>query len=160
MSNELIREFIGCDPESGRLTWLKDVGKGRHKRGDEVRRMHSDGYLCFGLGGKTYLAHRVVWLLTNGSWPTADVDHINGDRCDNRISNLRDVSRSVNLQNRKKPNRDNSSRFLGVSKNGNGFLARIKSAGKKLNLGTYETPQMAHAVYLDAKRRLHEGNTL
>jgi hypothetical protein len=92
--------------------------------------------------------------------PPRPIDHINGDPSDNRISNLRDVSRTENQENQRRAQRHNKVGLLGVSPNGKGFISRIKVAGRKVNLGTFPTPEIAHAVYVKAKRYLHAGCTL
>jgi len=93
-------------------------------------------------------------------WPEHDIDHINGVRADNRISNLRDVVRAVNLQNRRSSHRRSLSGLLGVKKNHNGWSAGITKQGVLLHLGTFKTPEQAHSAYIAAKRQFHEGNTL
>jgi hypothetical protein len=74
--------------------------------------------------------------------------------------NLRDVSPRENKQNLRKPNRDNKAGLLGVSPNGKRWAAQVESNGRKFYLGTYDTPEEAHAKYLVAKRNLHAGCTL
>jgi hypothetical protein len=106
--------------------------------------------------------HRLAWLHYYGRLPTKDIDHIDGNPANNRISNLREASMSENLQNQKRAQSTNRSGYLGVSKNssGGGWSAVITANGKKHRLGTYRTPEEAHAAYLKAKRELHPFNTL
>lgn len=92
-----------------------------------------------------------------GSWPKDQIDHINGDRTDNRFSNLRDVTNEINNQNKKRAQSNNRLGLLGVCHHQGGFRARIAVNGKSKCLGVYLTPELAHQVYLDAKRRLHHG---
>ena len=110
---------------------------------------------------REYSAHRLAWLYVHGAWPTGQIDHINGDRGDNRISNLRDVTPALNTQNQRRAARSNkSSGLLGVTANRGRWLAQISIGGKSRNLGRYATPEEAHAVYVAAKRVLHAGCTL
>jgi hypothetical protein len=95
-----------------------------------------------------------------GEWPAADIDHINGDRADNRWANLSTVSRAVNMQNLKRAHRDSETGLLSVSRHRKAFAATIMVRGRKHRLGTFPTAKQAHQVYLSAKRVLHEGNTL
>lgn len=88
------------------------------------------------------------------------MDHINGNRSDNRWANLRDVTHSVNLQNQRRPKSDNKCGFLGVHAHPSGFRAYIGVNKVRLDLGVYATAHKAHQVYLSAKRRLHEGCTI
>lgn len=118
------------------------------------------GYIRIQVNGKRHMAHRLVWLYIHGVWPLGCVDHINGNRSDNRIENLRDVSPSVNSQNYRNIRRDNTTGFMGVSINGSGFQAVIRVNGKRYGLGTYKTAEQAHRVYVEAKRKMHVGGTL
>jgi hypothetical protein len=73
------------------------------KAGNESGWMDNCGYFIIKLNRKTYKAHRIAWLLTYGSWPEDQIDHINGNGLDNRLENLRDVSNRENLRNKKIP---------------------------------------------------------
>jgi hypothetical protein len=104
-----------------------------------------------------------VFLIETGAWPINEIDHLNGVRDDNRFDNLRDVTRSVNMQNmRKAPAQNKSSRLIGASwsKRYRRWYSCIIVSGRKCRLGFYASEQDAHAGYLAAKRALHAGNTL
>jgi hypothetical protein len=106
------------------------------------------------------MGHRAAWLYVHGKWPNGQIDHINGDRSDNRISNLRDVSHSVNQQNVHRPRRDNASGFLGVTRQKNLWTSQVTVSGKTLHLGLFKTPEEAASAYLEAKRKHHTGCTI
>lgn len=113
--------------------------------------------------GQQWLAHRLAWLYVHGEWPADQIDHINGVRTDNRIANLRVVSARANMQNIRAPKANNrSSGLLGAtwSARAQKWHAQINLDNKNINLGNYATAQEAHAAYLAAKRRLHEGCTI
>lgn len=152
LSLQRMREVIACDPTAGLLSW-KASGKvaGCRRR---------DGYLAVRIDRRLYLAHRLVWLYARGEWPAEHIDHINGDRSDNRIENLRDVSPHVNSQNRRTVRKETQSTYLGVWKNHKGWQAVLTVAGARRCLGTFKTPEEAHAAYVAAKRVHHEGCTL
>lgn len=103
------------------------------------------------------LAHRVAWLFATGSWPNGIIDHINGNGRDNRFDNLRVVTHSQNSQNKYKARADNVSGMLGVScsKYAGRWVARININGKPKYLGTFGSPEDAHAVYMAEKSANH-----
>jgi hypothetical protein len=161
LTAERLRELLHYDPATGVFTRRVALGR-RSKVGDVVGSRTAEGYLDISVNGGRYRAHRLAWLYATGRWPAADVDHLNGNRADNRFSNLRDVSRAVNLQNRHAPQRNNVSGLLGVAFDAarGKWAAHIKVDGRRRALGRFDTPEAAHAVYLAAKREHHQGNTL
>nr|WP_274383193.1 HNH endonuclease [Cupriavidus gilardii] len=120
------------------------------------------GYLQIFFAGKNHKAHRLAWLYMTGSWPSSNIDHINGVPWDNRWANLRDTPQSVNAQNLRRPRRDNKTGFLGVSpdRRRGGFIAQISANGRCRYLGRFPTPELAHQAYVQAKRQLHAGCTI
>lgn len=96
---------------------------------------NSDGYLKVRVGRKDYAVHRVIWFLANGTWPV-EIDHINGDKSDNRIANLRDVSHSQNMANKRRYS-TNKSGQAGVSWEAQKrlWVARISVNGRVVTLG-------------------------
>jgi hypothetical protein len=160
LTAERLRELLHYDTETGIFTWIVSTSV-RVQVGDIAGCKNNEGYLQIKIDKRNHRAHRLAWLHTFGSWPTGQIDHINGQRSDNRIANLRSVTHSVNQQNRKFAQRSNKSTgLMGVSRYGNGFRARIKLDGKSRNIGTFDTPELANAAYLSAKRDIHPGCTL
>src|SRR6185369_5842834 len=100
----------------------------------------------------------------HGEWPKHDIDHINGDIIDNRIANLRDVPRLLNMQNQRRAQAKNATGFLGVTqdKKRGTYHPKIRIPGEKnpRHLGTFRTAEAAHEAYLEAKRKLHAGCTI
>lgn len=153
-SDQLSRHFI-YDPDTGAVS-TKAVGRRALRKAGYLDRKGYLRHLLCGPGGRSLLLHRVAWTLFHGEPPKQQIDHINGDKADNRIENLRDVSMSVNAQNRRRPM--TATGFLGVTKHQAGrFQAQIRVGDKNHYLGLYDTPEEAHAVYVAAKRELHEG---
>lgn len=119
----------------------------------------SKGYLRIRLFNKPEFAHRIAWRLVFGEIPSDKViDHINGNRLDNRICNLRLVTRSGNSQNQSKPHSRNKTGFLGVHflKAKNKFRAMITINSKVRFLGYFNTAEEAHSCYVKHKRELHK----
>lgn len=156
---ERLRQLLNYDPETGDLTWLVTKSN-RAPKGSPAGSKDKHGYLQVGIDGRDYKVHRVAWALMTGEWPNGSVDHINGTQGDNRWVNLRTVSHQTNAENARAARSINKTGMLGVSPSGKRFKAQIQAHGKQYNLGRYMTPEEAHEVYLAAKRRLHEGNTL
>lgn len=158
LTSDGLRAELTYDPETGHFTracW-------RQGRGGHAGTINNLGYRLIRVGGWRYRAHRLAWLYVHGAWPAGQIDHINGIRDDNRIANLRDVPDIINQQNRRNPHKGSQVPFLGVklAKQPNRFVAGIKDAGRHVHLGVFDSPEEAHAAYLDAKRELHEGCTL
>ena len=154
-----LRELIHYDPATGAFTRLMSCGT-RPFVGKACSASTAKGYLRFNVDATLYYAHRLAWLYIHGEWPKEMIDHINGDKGDNRIENLRDVPRSVNQQNLKGARVDNKSGLLGVSSHRYAFTAGIVIDGVHRHLGSFRSAEAAHDAYVAAKRSLHEGNTL
>lgn len=154
-----LRELLDYNPGTGVFTW-KVSRKGVRQAGAVAGDMNRRGYWRIGVDRRRYIASVLAWLYMTGEWPTQDIDHKDGVRHHNWWSNLRQVSRSANNQNQRRAKRDNKSGYLGVSPNRKRWAASIIADGAKHHLGTFDTPQQAHAAYVSAKRRLHPGNML
>jgi len=156
--DELV-QVLDYSCETGLFHWRVDR-KGA-KRGDQAGCNYSAGYMRVKVFGHIYIAHRLAWFYVHGRWPTGDIDHINGIRSDNRIANLRDVSRRTNCENLLR-SKNNKAAPLGVTlhrKTGR-WQAQIKSRGISYHLGLHDDPNDAHAAYVQAKRKLHIGCTI
>jgi hypothetical protein len=152
-----LRYWLHYDDQTGHFHWLR-LGR-NHKIGVKAGTLRPDGYISIGVRKSHFLAHRLAWFYVHGVWPPELIDHVNGVRSDNRIANLRLADRRLNVENKRRES-CNSTGLLGVKPNGNGFSARIGSRGVEHHLGTFRTPEEAHAAYVEAKRRLHKGCTL
>ena len=161
---ERLRHLMSYDETSGIFIWnVTRRGRNGHSTaGDAVGNNKSNTYARVSIDGAHYQVHQLAWLWVYGEWPQTDIDHINGVKSDNRIVNLRQVSRSVNLQNLRGPKKQSSSGFLGVSffKRTGKYMAQITTNYKKTYLGYFDTPEQASEAYLAAKRSLHIGNTI
>ncbi len=132
-------DVLRYDSNSGKFFWLISPKPGI-KVNDEAGYLRPDGYVIITYKGKSIMAHRLAFLFTDGFLPEHEVDHINGDKSDNRRDNLRFVSRSCNALNRNKP-KDNKSGYKGVcfDKRFGIFKAYVRRNGKLKHLGSYKT---------------------
>lgn len=119
-------------------------------------------YLRIGVDRKIYGAHRLAWLYMTGSFPDRLIDHINGDKLDNRFVNLRLATNSENKQNVRKARSDSRSGLIGATwyAQGQKWRAAIQIDGKKKHLGYFNTAEEAHLVFMEHKRRHHPFCTL
>jgi HNH endonuclease len=157
---ERVRELLDYDPETGVFTWR--FGRRKAKKGAIAGSYTADGYQRICVDRGRYLAHRLAWLITYGVLPPDETDHINGIRDDNRMANLRLATKTLNMENMRRPRIDNTTGILGVSwnKRAKKFRSLIRFAGKNLHLGYFTDPAEAHQAYLTAKRQLHSGCTI
>jgi hypothetical protein len=161
ITREQAGELLAYDPDTGKFTWLKPpVGAHRVSASSIAGCIRRDGYRVIGLHGRDYKAHRLAFLLVTGAWPVGQVDHINGDKADNRWSNLRDVRPSVNRQNLRRATAGSKTGLLGATPDCGRYRAQIELNGRAQYLGLFDTAEAAHAAYLKAKRQHHQGNTL
>ena len=152
---DLLNELFEYDKETGKLYWK--VARGRAKVGGEVGSVNSEGYILTTVNRKPYRAHRLVFLMHKGYLPKF-LDHINGDRQDNRIENLRPVSLAQNSQNRNISIK-NKSGYKGVfwAKATKKWRGQVKCNGESLYLGDYHDIEEAAEVVRAAREELH-GN--
>jgi hypothetical protein len=146
---ESLRAILSYNEETGLFMWRVP---GRKRRLDRpVGTLLPVGYCQIKIFQRKYYAHRLAWLFIYGSWPPSEIDHINCDRSDNRISNLRLANPSTQGANVHKSKR-NSSGFKGVSwdKISSKWRAVIGVQGKCLYLGRFDTAEMAHDAYCAA----------
>lgn len=164
LTPDALRSVIRYDEKTGVFTRLVRLAQ-RHHAGDRADTLITAplmyGYRRVSLFSQRYLAHRLAWFYTHGVWPKQHIDHINGDKGDNRIENLREVDDRLNLENLRSPKATNLLGVLGVHVIPNGRIrARIQVRGKSVHLGLFDTLEDAQQAYLIAKRKLHEGCTI
>lgn len=125
--------------------------------GSSVGRITKHGYKSVKIGKKQFYEHRLIWMLFNSNLHGLDVDHINGNRSDNRIENLRLATRTENNRNLHSAKCNSKTGLLGACfhKKTGKFVAQIRSNGKYLHLGLFDTAQLAHETYMNAKTIYH-----
>ena len=150
MTAEYLRSIIIYDAETGKFYWKIDRAENVKAGAEVFQNINTSGYKDITTSGRTYRAHRLAWLYTYGEWPKV-IDHINGDRQDNRICNLRSTTQRGNTQNMK---HHREGRLVGASyvKHIDKWVAQIYH--KEVNgrvpivIGYYKTEQEAHDAYM------------
>lgn len=162
-----VARLLKADFETGKLFWkYRPLSMFRTEKGcdnwnfrcageEALTTVGPHGHRSGGLLGRTRQAHRVIWLLAHGEWPTKHIDHINGDASDNRLVNLRDVTASENLRNQRRA-RNNTSGVLGVSwnKTERKWRVQIMADGRNKTVGQFVEREDAIAAR-KAAEKLH-----
>lgn len=161
LAAEEVRQLLEYDPQTGILRWRRNTLRSKdwntryagRVTGCLERRCHC---LQVRLNDTLYLAHRLAWLIVTGEWPTAEIDHINGDRADNRWDNLREATRGQNMFNRAKL-ANNTSGFPGVRfrPHHGKWEARITVSRKTVWRAYALTAQEAAALRREALPKFH-----
>lgn len=146
LSFAAVSELLSYDPVTGVLLWK--VGHGNMtKPGDVAGTMNDRGYLVVSFKGKGYRAHRLAWVLHHGEFPIDQIDHINGNRADNSIGNLRIASSSQNSVNRVIRKQSGLPRGVYHSRPRGRYRAVIRVDGVSRHLGMFATVNAAQAAY-------------
>lgn len=165
---EVLRELVNYDRETGMFTW-RPRGRGWFKRErqfltwnkrfaeKQINSTCGGGYVQVCINDARYKAHRLAWLYEYGALPNGEIDHINHDRADNRIANLRDVTRAENSKN-KSPYR--AGERMGVGRHAGKWAAYICVGGKQKTIGHFESKGDAIAARATAERAMgfHENH--
>jgi len=155
MTVEIAEQYLSCDAATGQLRWTRRHGRGcvGALAGTKAR----NGYIRIKFLGREYSAHRLIWMMHFGSWPEKALDHINGDKADNRIENLRLATTAQNAWNMKAKT-GAASQFRGVCfiHHLNKWRAQLTANKVTHPLGYFAREQDAALAY-DAKARIVYG---
>lgn len=152
---ERLRQLLSYNPETGIFTWLA-CRRGTIKTGDTAGGYTDKGYLTIKVDGVKYCAHRLAWLYVYGEFTDGDLDHKDQKKDNNRIGNLRIVTRSQNQQNRPLQS-NNTTGLRGVYRcnRTNKWRAHIKTGGHQKHLGSFDTAEAAYAAYCSEAAKVH-----
>ena len=163
LTQELLKELLHYDPDSGVFTWRERGNSAFDKRyaGKEAGTINDRGYRKVSISGVVYRAHRLAFMYMKGRWPRKEVDHLDHDKLNNRWLNLRDTSHPENGRNKSKF-KNNTSGINGVNWNSNAlnWRAQIMVSGKNKQLGSFDNIEFAQAARLEAEREYgyHENH--
>jgi hypothetical protein len=144
-----MKDLLSYNPLTGVFLWKVSRGP-TVKAGDVAGSLRPDGYRSVYISGKRYLAHRLAWYFTHDCWPEGQIDHIDGNRSNNAIGNLEDVTGRENVRRGMLRYGKKTGLPTGVSVHYNGFRADACINGKPTYLGRFDDPQEAHQAYLEA----------
>jgi len=165
ISLERLKALLHYNPDTGIFTRLQPTHR-RNSTGVVVGSDNGLGYLTVSLDRVSYRLHRLAWFYMTGEWPEFQIDHKNTIRSDNRWWNLREATTKENTHNQRKAHRHSTTGFLGVRRfrhhvrGPKRYIAVITADGSRKHLGIFDTPELAHAAYVAAKRKLHSSCTL
>lgn len=157
LKHKFLVSVLHYDSETGIFRWKKPTSN-RAVVGREPGFVDKHGARCIALLGTRYLAHRLAWFYVYKKWPKNEIDHINLDPGDNRISNLREADKFQNTQN-SRIRRHNQSGYKGVMRyqhDRNRYIAAIRARNKVHYLGIFDTPLEAHLAYVEASKIHHK----
>ena len=148
-----LKNLYDFDPGTG--VFSRRISTTRAKAGS-FGSVNDQGYVVLFLNGCSVRGHRTAWFYFYGEWPKSNLDHINGNRSDNRICNLREASHQQNMKNRK-IRLDNSCGYKGVGPNKHckTWRARITVNGRPINIGHFKSKEEARDAYIEAAKKYH-----
>ena len=161
LTQERLKELLTYNATSGIFTRNTNIHTARI--GDVAGSINELGYLGVYVDGKKYKSHRLAWLYVFGAFPKNEIDHIDHDKTNNAIKNLREVTASGNQQNQIKARKNNlSTGVLGVTfrKRDQVYIASITTNYKSKHIGVFKTVKEASDAYIKTKRELHPTCTL
>ena len=142
---------LSYSEDTGLFTWVAPTTRGC-VAGDDAGNTSHQGYRQITVNGNQYLSHRLVWLYVYGHMPEYEIDHVNGDKLDNRLSNLREVTRKQNKENvRLQANNTSGHRGVVWDKNRQKWKAQLKHFGIHYNLGRYDNIEDAVTAVKNAR---------
>jgi len=149
-----LRELLGYNPKTGAFTWKQR--RGSAAKGSVAGHQDESGYIQIRIDGRLCLGHRLAWAMQHGEWPQRYIDHINGNKHDNRMSNLRLCSQSQNGAN-SGPLKNSRSGVRGVywHKQEGKWHVQLCKNYKKKSYGLYDSLEVAEKVALRAASELH-----
>ncbi|MBV8061441.1 MAG: HNH endonuclease [Alphaproteobacteria bacterium] len=158
LTQEVLKEYLNYDPESGIFIWIKPSSSAHHvTRGKPAGTLDESGYMRITLFGKRYKSHRLAWFYIHGIWPKVEIDHRNLVRDDNRLDNLREADLNQQACNKSRY-KNNTSGAKGVSWNKyrNRWVAYVNHQGMRRYLGLFITLEEANQRVHEHRLKLHQ----
>lgn len=151
LTQDRLKALLHYDPDTGIFRW-RTSGTGRKAEAGNVNKPR--GYMQIRVDGKAYYSHRLAWLYTHGAWPSDQIDHINRERADNRIANLREATQSQNQQNRLTKTSTGTVGVIWHARDAR-WQVTIRANGARRYLGQFKDLDAAVAARKTAEREHH-----
>jgi hypothetical protein len=156
ITHEELTQILNYDPQTGCLYWKSPRPK--IKVGAKAGHLHRRGYINLEINGKHYAAHRIVWMYVTGRFPEKMLDHINGNKTDNRFENLREATNGQNRANSRTTNKHGLKgvRLLPwIKEGGRCWEAKITANGRVRYIGCFFSKEEAHQAYCEEAKKAH-----
>ena len=152
LTQERLKEVLRYDPDSGDFFWRVSTSN-RMPVGSKAGKRDRRGYLIIGVDGTQYYAHRLAWFYVYGEFPPY-LDHVNQDKSDNRISNLREATKIDNGGNSKARKSRSGLKGAHWHRGAGRWSSIVHYNGNHVYLGLFDTPEEAHAAYCKTAEEL------
>ena len=156
-----LKTILDYDPETGAFTWKHRANgpkwwntRWAGKAAGSTYRIGNTFYTCIRISGQKFYAHRLAWFYVYGEWPQHEIDHRDRDGTNNRLSNMRPATRTLNKGNQRR-RKDNTHGFKGARRCRSNWQASISKDGVRFHLGTFSSPELAHEAYVEAAKKLY-----
>ncbi len=149
-----LKRFVRYEPDTGLFFW-NIQGRQRCSLGSRAGTKSEKRYVLIMIDGRFYRAHRLAWLYIFGRWPKSFIDHKDGNRSNNRISNLREATSNQNNANRSRPRGRSGYRGVSWHSRAKRWQAQIRKNGTQQHIGLFTDPREAAEAYQRAAREIH-----
>lgn len=156
LTHKELLERLHYDPFTGQFTWLMDSCS--RESGSLAGYKNPKGYIIVTVNNFGYRSHRLAWFYMKGIWPTHNIDHIDGDKSNNRFSNLRDVTQQHNTQNQRRVN--GKVPGFHFNKTQNRWVIQLYINGKHKHLGSFIDKMECEKECLNLRRKHYDGNII
>jgi HNH endonuclease/AP2 domain len=148
-----LREILDYNPATGVFVWKQTMNV-TARAGQVAGSVNVWGYVQIKIGGKNYQGHRLAWFYVHGVWPEHEIRHVNDNRQDNRIANLKEIT-GLQIVLSHPLRRDNTSGYKGVTfcRTTGRWQAILFANGKRAHLGRFDTKEEAYKAYCEAGRK-------
>lgn len=160
ITQQQLKEILHYDPETGIFRWRHERVNGQIKPWTIAGNIQTKGYVMLCINYIRHLGHRLAWLYMTGNWPTKGIDHIDGNRSNNKFTNLREATCKENCENRGL-SKTNKSGFRGVNfhPTSKKWLARVGHNYKQVYIGLFDTAEEANIAAIAKRAELFTHDT-